>query len=320
MRPYLLVMSMTAISACTKVADVFVCSEDSQCRIEQQEGRCEPSGFCSLPASDCPSQFRYDRSAVAALAGQCVLEVDCNAPFMPSGAVATGRCVEGAPPVIDGWLDEWPMELFTTRVTHAEVIANGGRATGTWSTDEVANDASLSAAIAWRWDARYLYVAARITDQELVGTSSKVYENDSFELFLDGLYGNGNVAPELGGAYAEDDLQLLIDWNGVRNMARGRGSIGNINEVLTDTKPSAAGWTVEIAVPFSILGEVPVIPGREIGIDIVVSDRASPPTTDDPVLVWKQTAPDPSPCGDCTTVCKPACSTLHFVPLQLGGS
>ena len=314
-RLHMLVMSLTAM-ACTKVPDAFVCTDDSQCRIEQQEGRCEPSGYCSLPASDCPSRFRYDRSAEVALAGRCVLDVDCDAPFTPSAAVATGRCIEAAPPVVDGALDEWPSELFTTRVTHAEVVANGGVANGTWSADEVANDAEIAATFAWQWDARYLYLAAKVTDDRLVNTNLAVWNNDSIELFVDG-------EGDRSGPYSASDLQVVLRYDGVRNMARGGADLGDVNEVISKTLDGATSWTAEIAVPFALLGSAAVVPGRELGIDLVVSDRDSDSENVDAerVLIWKEITPEPSPCpGTCTITCKPACSTLHFVPLQLGGA
>lgn len=326
----ILVAVVAATSACTKVADVFVCSADTQCRIEQAQGRCEPSGYCSFPANDCLSQFRYDRSADEAVAGQCVLEVDCDAPFTPAGdAIVTGSCVEGAPTAVDGDLSEWPDALFATRITHANALADGGVAFGTWSTDEAANDVDLSARVAVRWDARTLFVAAKIDDDVLaIESSVPIYDNDSFELFLDGLFLDRPSDPP--GAYNLDDLQVLVRYgepgpngeNGVKwEIARPGEGVIDSSGVSAAVGTTATGWTAEVAVKFSMLGDAPVLPGRTLGIDFITSDRESEAAAQ-PVergLIWRKLAVDPSPCGECTNTCKPACSTQHLVPLQLGG-
>ncbi|HVK89468.1 MAG TPA: sugar-binding protein [Kofleriaceae bacterium] len=311
-----LIATVALAMACTKVPDVFVCTDDTQCRLDQVAGRCEPAGFCSVPAADCASEYRYDRSADEALAGQCVLEVDCSAPFAPTDAAAMGACVEGTPPVLDGDLSDWPAALFTTQLTHAGVVANGGVAAGTWTADEAANDAELSAVVAFRWDARNLYVAVNVTDDLLALEAARpVYDNDSFELFVDG-------ADDRLGPWGNDDLQLLLRFDGDRSFARGGAPISQLNEVVTAVGESATGWTAEIAVPFAALGGTPAVPGRQLGIDLIVADRDSTGSSNpvERALIWRQLAPAPTPCGDCTTVCKPACSTQHFASLVLGNS
>lgn len=48
----------------------FACDEDTSCA-GLEEGRCEPSGYCSVPDDDCPSGHRYAPHS-GALSGQCV--------------------------------------------------------------------------------------------------------------------------------------------------------------------------------------------------------------------------------------------------------
>ncbi len=54
---------------------VFECSDDDQCVLGGVAGRCEPSGYCSLPDGECPDGFRYVEEAPDALAGRCVGEL-----------------------------------------------------------------------------------------------------------------------------------------------------------------------------------------------------------------------------------------------------
>lgn len=49
----------------------FVCTVDSECT-EAENGRCEPSGACSIPDTTCPTGRRYGELGNPELAGQCV--------------------------------------------------------------------------------------------------------------------------------------------------------------------------------------------------------------------------------------------------------
>jgi len=51
---------------------VYECGRDEQCVLGGVVGRCEPSGYCSLPDGDCPDGFRYVEEAPESLAGICV--------------------------------------------------------------------------------------------------------------------------------------------------------------------------------------------------------------------------------------------------------
>ena len=74
--------ALAAVIAATgcRATGVFECTEDMQCRLGGETGVCQPSvGFCSFPASDCPSGYRYDDLAGDGLAGTCVGGVPADA-------------------------------------------------------------------------------------------------------------------------------------------------------------------------------------------------------------------------------------------------
>lgn len=64
-------MLLAAGSACAPER-VFHCSQDDQCVLDGVAGRCEGSGYCSLPDGACASGFRYVDQAPDPLAGTCV--------------------------------------------------------------------------------------------------------------------------------------------------------------------------------------------------------------------------------------------------------
>ena len=51
---------------------VFSCQDDRQCTLAGVTGRCEDTGYCSLPDGACGSGYRYADQAPDDLAGQCV--------------------------------------------------------------------------------------------------------------------------------------------------------------------------------------------------------------------------------------------------------
>lgn len=54
---------------------VFSCDDDTQCRLDGVAGACEPEGWCSFPADDCPSGRRWGEHAARDLAGACIDDV-----------------------------------------------------------------------------------------------------------------------------------------------------------------------------------------------------------------------------------------------------
>ncbi|MGH1346198.1 MAG: hypothetical protein ACRBN8_31825 [Nannocystales bacterium] len=55
--------------------DYFVCTQDAECS-QSAGGRCEPSGACSFPDSQCPTGRRYGEQGNPQIAGNCVPESD----------------------------------------------------------------------------------------------------------------------------------------------------------------------------------------------------------------------------------------------------
>ena len=68
---------VTAALGC-HVTGTFACTGDEQCHVTNATGRCELTGFCSLPDDRCASGSRYDSSAGGGLGGACVVGVDAG--------------------------------------------------------------------------------------------------------------------------------------------------------------------------------------------------------------------------------------------------
>jgi hypothetical protein len=310
----LLLSCLLAGSACTAVGDAFVCDGDAQCRVDGVDGRCEPVGFCSLPDGDCASGWRYDRSAGDDLAGACleVVATDCDGAFDPVAGAVPATCLAGAPPTIDGDLADWPEGALDVAVT----FATSDDAEGDWAGGAAAQDADLSARIGLRWDATYLYLAAEITDDQIVivGTA-EIWDNDSFELFVDGL-------GDRGGLYDDDDWHFLFRADGVADARRHLADIAlPVGFDSAAVQVSATLWRIELRVPFAELGAGAVEPGRVLALDVLLQDREEETGSVAQSLTWSALDPLPDTCDPvCSELpCAPNCSTEHFVPLQLAG-
>ncbi len=59
------------VGACLRFSP-YVCDSNEACRSREQQGICQPTGFCSYPDSGCESGQRYDEFAPGTLAERCV--------------------------------------------------------------------------------------------------------------------------------------------------------------------------------------------------------------------------------------------------------
>jgi hypothetical protein len=68
----LLILLVAGATGCTQAHDQFTCTNDGQCVSGVVQGVCQPGGFCSFPATDCPSGQRFASPGGGPNAGQCV--------------------------------------------------------------------------------------------------------------------------------------------------------------------------------------------------------------------------------------------------------
>jgi len=110
------------------------------------------------------------------------------------------------------------------------------------------------------WDNTYLYVAAEVLDSNLYNDSTKSYEDDSIEIYIDGDHNKGTT-------YDSSDRQYIKGWNDSSLWEKN----GYTSGVLHAGADISGGYTVELAIPWSNLG---VTPGENmfIGFDIGCND------------------------------------------------
>jgi hypothetical protein len=152
-------------------------------------------------------------------------------------------------PAIDGVLVDWPAgEALVLDTTSADLY-NG----------VVAGTDDLSAELLSQWDYDNLYLAIRVRDDVLwVDSGESPWHDDTVEVGLDGLY-------DYVGWQADDE----------RYSIRVDGTIGSIHDnptVVAVVQGVVGGYDVEMAIPWSSLGDLGVHSGRKIGFNLGVSD------------------------------------------------
>ncbi len=186
-----------------------------------------------------------------------------------AGVVAV-FCALNRTMAVDGDLSDWSGVPFTslTRAT-----AGSTKGTGTWSPDAAINDADISGLFALQWDDQFLYMAGRITDdvRALHPASADYFKDDCFQIYLDGDLSRTAT-------FGADDHALLIRAdNATQRYFRANnttlaGLDGGMLSATRNADAGAAGWTVEVAVPWALLGPAAVARGRVVGFDLIIDD------------------------------------------------
>ena len=228
-----------------------------------------------------------------------------GAPALGSGNLAA-QCVIGNPPTIDGDLSEWPLASFISLTKTTAAQANG-----TWDVAGIPNDTNSSARYFVRWALSYLYVAVSITD-DVQNTpnppGSQISDNDAIEIFVDGGHEQAN-------SYDNNDWQLVYSADGNMTAARGT-NVGIVtwpsaaHQAWSRTSPS---WTMEAAIPWSILGGGTISPGKLVGIDLKLDDNDSGTMRERDLVLYYGNA---SGNGGCNA---PNCRTDVYGTVQLQG-
>ncbi len=154
-----------------------------------------------------------------------------------------------APPVkdaviIDGKLDEWSGECFDLGEKNLEFGQYHGKKDG-------------SAKVCLAWDSVYLYIGAKVKDDQIVNTKSgsEIYRMDGLELFFD---------PQNNGLEWKNvsDFQLGIAPGSSEGLAQVWSYFDNRKPAERDVKTAVtvtkSGYVIESAVSFKFLGINPV--------------------------------------------------------------
>jgi len=191
----------------------------------------------------------------------------CGPARLPSAGRLAVRCVIGTSPILDGNLADWGALDYT--LTHAN--AQSQSSANAWTGKPVEDDADSSAQMSLRWDLTYLWVAMHV-DDDIRGlhpnaANYQPYLDDAVELYVDGL-------ADRTAAYGADDHQFVVTADGHNGEYKNGSLVGAVPVADFAVQPDATGvgFSVELRVPWSVLGGAAVANGRALGVDFEVDD------------------------------------------------
>jgi hypothetical protein len=170
-------------------------------------------------------------------------------------------------PLIDGSLDETMWDLNQTISKTASGTKNN------------------SGTFGMIWDSTFLYLGIKILDATVTTTNANPWDNDGVELYFDM---NHN-----GGAYDSFDRQWIKVANSSsiwQKIGTVTGAVTTTSTVQSATKIITGGYSLEIAIPWTLLGSKPD-PSALYGFDIA-NDDCDGTTTRGSQIMWVGDAND----------------------------
>jgi hypothetical protein len=256
----------------------------------------------SSEATTSPPTAETTTEASTAIPPAATATLEMPTEAAPTEVAQSGSDVEAvrlpAAPTIDGSLAEW-----------AEVPA--------WSSAFVVYqtagwDGSDDLEATWRlaWDATNLYVGVEVIDDVHVQTQSgnQIFRGDSVDMQID-TNRDGDYGPQL----SPDDFQFTLspgDFAALPPSAfRSQGTMGGQildapggHHVTITAQPTAVGYNVEAAIPWSDLNLAPS-EGMVLGLALNANDNDTPGTAVQEVMkshVATRTLTDPTGWGTLT--------------------
>lgn len=180
------------------------------------------------------------------------------------------------PVTLNGVLDEWPNPL------------PGVAEQATFRSENWTGVGDLSARYAMNWDDNFLYLAVQVTDDAHVQTQrgETMFRGDSVEILLDTDLAGDFASEEL----SADDFQIGFSLGALNGdlpeawLWFPTNREGAPTSVSVAAQSTAAGYNLEAAIPWSVLGIRPAANAR-FGFTLSVSDNDSPDTAEQQTMV-----------------------------------
>lgn len=188
-----------------------------------------------------------------------------GAPLPAGEPVRAARVLE-PPPKVDGDLSEWTALVY-------------GANEPTFGEQNRLTPADLTTSWNIAWDDRYLYLAARVTDEALVQTATGelLYKGDSLELWL-------SIDPGSRGAQlSEREFQIGLSPGDLAGGTSAPSAFlwmpnqykGPLGDAVVAARRVEGGYALEAAVPWSAVRLTP-FSGEGFGFTLAVNDDDSP--------------------------------------------
>ncbi|MBC8507972.1 MAG: hypothetical protein ISR58_01950 [Anaerolineales bacterium] len=169
-----------------------------------------------------------------------------------------------SPPNINGDLSDWSLGIYPA-------------GTAVYGADKISDEADLTANVMVGWDTTYMYVGARVKDEfyQQNETGKNLFKGDSVEILLDTNVGGDFYLNTL----SYDDYQLGVSPGFTSKGNNPEAYLwfptnveGSRSQVQIGILPTANGYHIELAIPWSVFGVNPY-KGQHFGFAFSVSDN-----------------------------------------------
>ncbi len=242
-------------------------------------GACGFDSSVNLPAPSGGGDSALPDADASVPSPDAMRELGADASTSPDANPSFAMGTLGSSPLqgsieLDGVLDaQWlALDFKVFDIDDAEQL----EASSSYSPDASVRFASL-------YDSENIYFFFQVFDDVLVDDSSDIYNDDSIEIYIDGL--NDGAGP-----YASDDHWITMSAGATYQ------SFGPNNIAITgDIRETDEGYTIEIALDRSDLGAGAA---TELGFNLGINDDDGAGNTDvDAYGLWFM--PDTPSCQDC---------------------
>lgn len=127
------------------------------------------------------------------------------------------------------------------------------------------------------WDNTNLYLYIEIIDNTLTNDSGNWYEDDGAEVYIDG------DDSRLGSYDKVNDYQWGFGWGDTKVGAGGSNASGQASNINFAIGTISGGYTVEIAIPWTVIGTIPAA-GKYIAMEIGINDDDNGSGTENKLL------------------------------------
>lgn len=127
------------------------------------------------------------------------------------------------------------------------------------------------------WDNTNLYLYIEITDNTLTNDSGNWYEDDGAEVYIDG------DDSRLGSYDKVNDYQWGFNWGDTKIGSGGSNASGQASSISFAIGTLAGGYTVEIAIPWTVIGATPAA-GKFIAMEMGINDNDNGSGTENKLL------------------------------------
>ena len=220
----------------------------------------ENGAFVESPFPHCGDGYCDGAETAALCPSDCGPGADAGVDAGYDGGTGprTTACkTPGGPPV---WSK---VSSFFIPYTDAVILSNAPTAPS--------SNEALSATVQTAWDSANLYVHVAVTQASIVlSPNALLYYSDAVELYLDGT--DSRLA-----SYGADDYQVVVTADN-----RVSPTIETATQLTHTTARTAAGYTVDVAIPFTSLGTT----SGHLGFDVAIDANDSGGMSRTSQLMW----------------------------------